>query len=143
MVTVVVAGKRRSRGMPHRLEVDRDHQITRMAYYGEVSEDEIRSTGSLAPTLIERFPHFSTIIDFSEVTGYNVRSKFLTEFAKRPGQLPENVPTVLIVPDMLGYGLARMFQIVADRSNLFVVKSMPEALERLGVGEVSFVPVDI
>ncbi len=114
-----------------------------MAYSGEVTEDELRLVGNLAPRLVERFPTFSTLIDFSAVTAYKVRSQFLMELARRPGQLPESTPTVLIVPDMLGYGLARMYQIVSDRSTLAIVKTLAEALERLQVTDVNFVPVDI
>lgn len=40
---------------------------------------------------------------------------------------------VIVAPDKVNFGLARMFEILSQLPNVMVVKSMPEAYEWLGI----------
>jgi hypothetical protein len=86
------------------------------------------------------------ILDLSFVTEITVSSDFVRELAEREPAMPDAAtrPRILVVPATVGFGLARMFQIVGEskRPLLKVVRTMDEALAALGIQSAHFKPVE-
>jgi|SRR5208282_6043912 len=77
------------------------------------------------------------IWDFSSVTEIALSANFIREIANQEPAMPDATkrPRFIVVPDTLGFGLARMFEIIGEptRPRLEVVHTMDEALAALGV----------
>jgi hypothetical protein len=80
--------------------------------------------------------------DFSSVTEFAVSAEFIRHVARQEPAMPDATrrPRILVVPATVGFGLARMFQIMGESKNplLKVVHSMDEALAALGVQSPHF-----
>ena len=57
---------------------------------------------------------------------------------------PTQRPRIVVAPSTVGFGLARMFQIVGERKRplLQVVRTMEEALAALGIESPHFEPLE-
>ena len=78
------------------------------------------------------------ITDATAVTTFNVASSTIRELALRPSPYAKSVLRFLIAPTDYLFGLARMYQIGADREHMAVVRSREEALAAIGVQEPKF-----
>jgi hypothetical protein len=87
----------------------------------------------------------SYIADCSRVTKFSVSSEFVRQVAKL-GVLPGPAPRSFIVASSnVGYGLARMYQIVGEpkrSSNVIVMRSLEEVFASLGIDPPQFRPID-
>src|SRR5208282_1001950 len=105
---------------------------------------EGRLTDESAAEFYEAVRKYSTmtdaragIVDFSSVTEFALSAESIRQMAGREPAMPDanKRPRFIVVPSTLGFGLARMFQMVGERTRplLKVVHSMDEALVVLGV----------
>lgn len=82
------------------------------------------------------------IFDFSGVTDFPISSEFIRQLARKEPAMPEGDkrPRVMVVPQTHGFGLARMFQMMGERTRpLFtVVKKMDQAFKVLDVNDPKF-----
>jgi len=80
------------------------------------------------------------ILDLSRVTDFEVSSDAIRQVAAAPLALPGGYMRVLVIPQIFIYGLARMFQILGEktRPELQVVRTMDEAYCLLGVESPEF-----
>jgi len=129
--------------LSHRLEIDKTSNVTRMCYYGDVTEDELRAVSSITAALSAAVPAVAAILDVSETTNLDVRTQFVNNLAHLSDALPKGIPTLIVAPRDAVYGMARMFQIINDESGLQVLRTLDEALASLGVRDPVFVPVDL
>ena len=83
------------------------------------------------------------ILDFSRVTDFEVSSEAIRQVAAAPPAFPSGYMRVLVIPQIFIFGLARMFQILGEktRPELQVVRTMDEAFHLLGVEFPDFRPV--
>jgi hypothetical protein len=83
------------------------------------------------------------ILDLSGVTDFEVSSDAIRQVAAAPPAFPAGYMRVLVIPQIFIYGLARMFQILGEktRPELQVVRTMDEAYFLLGVESPEFHPV--
>ncbi len=84
------------------------------------------------------------IIDFSPVTDIALTNEFLRQLAiSEPIGDATKQPRVVVAPSDLQFGLARMFQIMGERTRplLHVVRTMNEAFATLGVQSPHFDPL--
>lgn len=104
-------------------------------------------TGKILLDLYERATEFMAshppcrgILDFSRVTEFEVSSDAIRQVAASPAVLPAGYMRVLVIPQIFIYGLARMFQILGEKSRpeLQVVRTMEEACQLLGVEDPEF-----
>jgi hypothetical protein len=80
------------------------------------------------------------ILDFSNVTDFEVSSEAIRRVAASPPAFPAGYMRVLVIPHDLIYGMARMFQILGEktRPDLQVVRTMDEAFRLLQVKTPEF-----
>jgi hypothetical protein len=88
----------------------------------------------------------AAIFDFTLAHEFGISSEFIQRLARsEPAMLNvETKPTVAVIPQVHAFGLARMFQLIGERTRpLFhVVKTMDEALAILHVQTSEFRPLD-
>jgi hypothetical protein len=86
------------------------------------------------------------ILDLSTITEVAVSSEFIRRLADREPAMPDAArrPRFIVAPAPLVFGIARMFQIVGERTRplLEVVRTVDEALAKLGVQSTKFEPLD-
>ena len=85
------------------------------------------------------------IFDMSHVTEIGVSMDFIRKLAHQPPAMPDTLhrPSFLIVPSLVGSGLARIFQVAGShtRPKLKIATTTEEALETLGVSSPHFEPL--
>ena len=86
------------------------------------------------------------IFDMSPVTEFSVSSELVRQLARSEPAMPDAGERIRIiaVENTIGFGLARMFQIVGekDRPKLHVVRTLNDALAALGVQSPHFEPLE-
>jgi len=113
---------------------------------------EGRLTDESAAEFYEAVRKYSTvtdaragIVDFSSVTEFALSAEFIRQMAGREPAMPHATkrPRFIVVPDTLGFGLARMFEIIGEptRPRLEVVHTLDEAFAALGVQSPHFEPL--
>jgi hypothetical protein len=96
-----------------------------------------------ATKYVESHPPCRGILDFSGVTDFEVSGDAIRRVAAAPPALPAGYIRVLVIPQTFIYGLARMFQILGEktRPELQVVRTLKEAYRLLGVEFPDFHPI--
>jgi anti-anti-sigma regulatory factor len=132
--------------MGSRYEFDKDHQVLLVSLDGRLSEDSLGSLTRAAEKYWAATKPRAEIIDCSGVTEFAISSDRIRQLAKRQQLMPEaaDLPRVIVVPETHAYGLARMYQIVAEQKRplVTVVRSMDAALAALGITSPHFEPLD-
>lgn len=86
------------------------------------------------------------IMDLSSVTEYSVSSAFVRQLAKQEPAMPNATtrPRIIVAPATVGFGLARMFQIMGEQTRplLSVVHTLDEAFTALRVQSPHFEPLE-
>lgn len=86
------------------------------------------------------------IWDFSSVTEIAVTNECIRQLAGQEPAMPDATrrPRIIVVVSTLGFGLARMFQMIGEstRPLLKVVHTMNEALAALGIQSPHFEPLE-
>jgi hypothetical protein len=89
----------------------------------------------------------AAIFDFSDVTRFDITSKFVRRLAQNEPAMPkaDQRPRIAVVPQTHAFGLARMFQIVSETTRpLFsVVRTVDDALEVLRAKTPNFKPIGL
>ena len=116
-----------------------------------LARSEGRLTDELLAELYGAIRKYSTatdaragILDLSSVNDLAVSSGFVRSLADQEPAMPDTTkPRIIVVPTTIGFGLARMFQILGEstRPLLTVVRTMDEALAALGVQSPHFEPL--
>ena len=122
--------------MPARVEVDVKNRIVYSAFEGKISDSDLLAHGNVIKNHPDFNPEFSEIVDFSEVTELRVTVGFINSMAKSGSLYSPGSKHAVIAPHDLSFGIARMYQMLAQdtRPNLAVVRSMAEARRFVGIG---------
>jgi hypothetical protein len=131
--------------MGARYEFDKDHQVLLVHLDGRLSEDSLGSLTRAAEKHWAATKPRAEIIDCSGVTEFAIASDRIRQLARQ--QLNSDAAQrhrVIIVPETHAFGLARMYQIVAEQKRplVTVVRSMDEALAALNIMSPDFEPLD-
>ena len=131
--------------MGARYEFDKGHQVLLVHLDGRLSEESLGSLTRAAEKYWAATKPRAEIIDCSSVTEFAISSDRIRQLAKRQ-LMPEaaDMPRVIVVPETHAFGLARMYQIVAEQKRplVTVVRSMDAALAALGITSPHFEPLD-
>jgi hypothetical protein len=94
---------------------------------------------------IESHPPCRGILDFSGVTDFEVSSDAIRAVAAARPIIPPGYLRILVIPQIYIYGLARMFQILGEktRPELQVVRTLEEAYHVLDVDYPDFHPIEV
>jgi hypothetical protein len=85
------------------------------------------------------------IVDLSSITQVELSADLIRDLARQEPAMPEaDRPRILVAPKASVYGVARMFQLLGEKTRplLEVVHTMDEALVALGVSSPRFEPLD-
>jgi hypothetical protein len=86
------------------------------------------------------------IFDFSSVTEWELSTVLVQNLAREDPAMPDAARRrrILVAPAAVGFGLSRMFQMMGEskRPLLDVVRTLDEALARLGVRSSHFEPLE-
>ncbi|HXM11164.1 MAG TPA: hypothetical protein VN946_14525 [Terriglobales bacterium] len=125
------------------LDFDAKNNILRGTLEGPMTGAMLLDLYAAGTKYMESHPPCRGILDFSRVTDFEVSSEAIKRVAAAPPAFPAGYMRVLVIPQVFIYGLARMFQILGEktRPELQVVRTMDEAFHLLGVEFPEFHPL--
>lgn len=130
------------RPMPYHFEFDSDHRILLVVLEGDIDGDQMRRANVELQPHKNRLHASAVITDASTVASFDVSSATVRDLAKRASRPAEQTPGFLVAPSDHLFGMGRMFQILADRDQVHVVRTRQEALAALGVQDANFQRVE-
>lgn len=129
-------------GMGYRFEFDAVNKILLLRIEGPLTDEVITKAYAAIRKHSIASDARGGIWDLSGVTEFPVSSLRVRELASYEPAMPDasRRPRIFVAPSTVGYGLARMFQLMGakDRPLLHVVRTMEEALAALGVESARF-----
>lgn len=127
------------------VDFDARNNILRGTMDGRMTRGILLDLYAVAAKYTASHPPSRGILDFSGVTGFEVSSEAIKQVAAAPPVFPAGYMLVLVTPKDIIYGLARMFQILSEktRPDLQVVRTMDEAYRLLQVKSPEFRPVSL
>jgi DNA-binding response OmpR family regulator len=117
-------------------EFDPANKIFHAKFHGPVTDESIKDFYRTAASMVADTDFRGSIADFSGITSVHVTRDAIRELAALPPADPMvSRPRVIVTPNALLFGLARMFQVCgkATRPNLHVVRNLPQAFALLRV----------
>jgi hypothetical protein len=125
------------------LEYDSSHDVLRVTVDGIVTDASVPEFYDAVKAYVPTHPSCSGILDVTAVTMFDVSTSAIRQLAERPPAFPGGQFTVFVASRDYIYGLARMFQMLGERSrpNLRVVRTLEEAYRLLGLETPKFGPV--
>jgi hypothetical protein len=119
--------------MGTQFEVIKDQRLVVLTFDGPTSFADLESTGALILAHPDFEPTFSQIIDCTKLNGFNFSTDTIRKISRSEKTFSPTSTRVIVAPQDHIYGLARMAQVLAERTipNLLVVRTMPEAFEAL------------
>jgi hypothetical protein len=128
--------------MPFRFEFDPVNRILLARFEGQLTNHSAMEYHDALGKNWRATQPCAGIWDLSGVSDFAVAADFLRSLAKRKPISPglTDHPRFIVVPETVGYGLMRMFQIAGERERplLHVVRTVDEALTTLGVQSPHF-----
>ncbi|MGB9202537.1 MAG: hypothetical protein WCB94_01050 [Terriglobales bacterium] len=131
--------------MRFRFEFEPVHKILLARFEGRLTD---KSLGEFYRAGLKHWAATDARAAISDYTSaeWAVSAEFIRELASQEPAVTE--PTqrrrIVVAPSTVGFGLARMFQIVGERKRplLQVVRTMDEAFEALGIESPHFEPLE-
>jgi DNA-binding NarL/FixJ family response regulator len=124
-----------------RFEFDAEHKIVTGKFHGAVTSESIKEFYRIASSMVAAAEFQGSIIDFSSTTSFELTPRMIRELAAlAPIDPVASRPRIIVAPNALIFGLARLFQAIgkATRPNLHVVRTPRQALALLGVATPHF-----
>ncbi len=125
------------------LSFDKQHSVLRVAFGERIADTDLLE----AYTLLRRYyacnPPCASILDYSNVQINELSIQTVRNLASLPRAMSDGFLRINVAPSDVMYGLARMFQILAEegRPELRVVRTMDEAYALLEVESLNFLPL--
>lgn len=118
-----------------KLKIVTNERLVVSTYYGEINDAEILGHAAVIRSDPDFDPSFSEIADFSQVTAGTISTFAVRELSQRESIYRPSSMHVAITPQPHFFGLARMFQALAElkRPNVVVVRTLAEARKALGL----------
>lgn len=126
------------------LSFDEANRVLRINFDGIVTDDVLLDHYDEARRWISVHGYAAQLTDFSSVTSFEVTSEGVRKLARKPPLAPDPFLRVVVAPQEIMYGMARMFEGVANetRSSIHVVRSREDALKVLGIATPNFQPAE-
>ena len=124
--------------MAHHFEVDAGRKILLGVLEGEVDNHELQQIYDELKRLAGNLVVSAGVMDFSGVTRLAVDSSTVHWLADAKPSFPEEMPRFLIAPKDEIYGISRMYELIADRPALEVVRTREAAFAALGLTDPRF-----
>ena len=122
------------------LEVDDEHRVGRWSLDGSVSDDSFKESLRIVSGILVGLNLRGGIVDFTEVTSFDVTEDTLKQLAKTDPVLPRDMLRLIVAPDNKAFGMSRTFLALSElsRPNLFVVRDIEKAYHILGIKTPNF-----
>jgi len=133
-----------ARKMPFQFEFDPAHQVMRTRFSGLVNDAQLAGFYAAAPGYLTQCGAHAGIIDFCEVTAFQVSPAAITALAMSPPVTKDRFfVRVVVAPTPQVFGLSRMFQILGEhtRPGLTVVHTREDANAVLNIKNPQFEPL--
>jgi hypothetical protein len=129
--------------MGYALHFDRENEVLLVAIDGELTRDSYLAAYDGIVAFMRSHGPCSAIVDFTRVDRFDLSADFAREIATMRPAIPPGKQRVVIAPQAVVYGTARMVAALrAGRgAEMTVVRSLTEALAALGLSKPSFVSV--
>jgi hypothetical protein len=126
--------------MPYHFEFDPEHRVLLVILEGDVEDSEMQRINNDIRARVSELNPSAGISDFSRVTTFNVTAHVMRMAALQPSPYPEETPRYIVAPRDELFGMARMYELIANRplDKLKVVRSRKDALAALGVKNPRF-----
>lgn len=127
------------------VDFDATNNILRGTLDGRMTGAILLNFYAAATKYMASHPPCRGILDLSGVTEFEVSSNAIRQIAAAPPAFPTGYMRVLVIPKDFIFGLARMFQILGERTRpeLQVVRTLDEAYRLLKVESPEFRPVSL
>lgn len=121
-------------------EVDDTHGVGRWALKGQVTDDGFRKSFRAVSEILAGLTLTAGIIDFSEVTSFDVSEETIRQLASTQPVLSGDMLRLVIAPQGEAFAIARSFAAISQlsRPNFFVVRSAEAAYHILGLQNPAF-----
>jgi len=130
--------------MSFRLELDSVNKIVRLSLQGEVTDEFFWVGYEALRNCCNQYCPCRCIVDYSEATKVKISSGDVRYLASKPPIFPLDCLTLNVAPQDEMYGIARVFQSVAEnRPNFLVVRTMEEALDLLELKSPKFEAIEV
>jgi hypothetical protein len=131
--------------MGFRTEFDRANRILLFRLEGRFTDESVAEFYQAIRKYLTATDASAGIVDFSPVTEFVVSTEFICQLAEQKPCFPDAFtrPRIIVAPTTVGFGLARMFQILGSSSRplLQVVHTLDEAFAALGIQSPNFEPL--
>jgi hypothetical protein len=126
--------------MTSSFEFDPINKVVCWRLQGQVTEDLFAESLRLVADILAETNPTSGIIDFSQVTSFQISAETIKRVADSKPVFPTELPRVIVAPADHVYGMARMFAALSSdtRTNVEAVRTMEEAYKLLGIKEPEF-----
>lgn len=126
--------------MAYHFEFDSEHKILLVVHEGEVQRREIEEINFDTGKHVARLKPAAGVVDLSAIKTFNVPSHTMRVAASQPSPYPAETPRFIVAPADYLFGMARMYEITANRpmGKLRVVHSREEVFSALGVEDPKF-----
>src|SRR5690348_12475205 len=126
--------------MTSSFEFDPINKVVCWRLQGHVTEGLFAESLRLVADILAETNPTSGIIDFSQVTSFQISAETIKRVADSKPVFPTELPRVIVAPADHVYGMARMFAALSSdtRTNVEAVRTMEEAYKLLGIKEPEF-----
>jgi len=124
------------------LGFDATNRLLYMRFGGAMTDEDLLSGFAEARQWIAVNGPHSSISDFTGVTAFNVSSEAVRILASLPPLVPDDYHRIVVAPHDVIYGMVRVFAAFGSktRNQIEIVRSLPEALEILGIASLNCAP---
>ena len=121
-------------------EIDEEHRVGRWSLDGPVTDDSFRDSLKIVSGILIGLNLRGGIVDFTEVTSFDVSVDMLKRLANTNPVLPGDMLRLIVAPDNKAFGMSRTFLALSElsRPNLFVVRYLEKAYHILGIKTPNF-----
>jgi hypothetical protein len=129
-----------NRQMGFSFEVNEEHRVGRWSLDGPVTDDSFSESLKVVSGILIGLNLRGGIVDFTEVTSFDVSEDMLKRLANTNPVLPGDMLRLIVAPDNKAFGMSRTFLALSEmsRPNLFVVGDLEKAYHILGIKTANF-----
>ena len=95
-------------------EIDRTNRVVVLAVSGTLDDDELLQLANQLRSDSEVKPDYALLIDLREASGVAVTSLGVRALSAQPLVLAPTARRAVVVPSDLGFGMARMYEMLRD-----------------------------
>jgi hypothetical protein len=119
--------------MPVVLKIDPQRKVVHSAFYGRITDADLLGQRKRIASDPDFNPHFSDIVDFSDVTDPAITESAIIALAANPTLFSSSAVHIVVAPAAVMFQLGSKFKDLAktSRPNFYVVRTRSEAYDLL------------